>query len=197
MLKNREDIFDEQEQKSEKKKRIIEKQSVSREMGNSFAREMIFDNYSVDNYLYHINQYGLENTWINILKYVKYEGCNDFLNPINFGSLYELGLAEQDKSDKKKSGQYYTPYDVSKLMAGWLQDLEGENICDIGCGTGNLIMAYLELLKKEEVISLLENRRIYLYDFDKVAIKIAQYSIALTYGLEYLDNINVIYGDFL
>jgi len=158
---------------------------------------LLFKNYSIEKYIYHVNEFGLETTWAHILYHVQSTGCDDFLNPKNFGGLYEAGLAEMDKHDKKKSGQYYTPSDVSKLMAEWLFELEGLNICDVGCGTGNLILSYLELLDKKEVLSLLKDKRIYLYDFDKIAITISQYSIALLYGLDFLHNVNVIYGDFL
>lgn len=156
-----------------------------------------FEDYDVDKYIQHINKFGVEETWAQILNHVQTNGSDTFLNPRNFGELYEAGLAEIDKKDKKKSGQYYTPSDVSKLMATWLLDLDGLNVCDVGCGTGNLIISYLDLLKPEEVKSLLINKRIFLYDFDKIALTIAQYSIALLYGLEYLNNINTIYGDFL
>ena len=35
-------------------------------------------------------------------------------------------------------------------MSKWFQNLEGENICDVGCGTGNLILTYLEMIGKEK-----------------------------------------------
>lgn len=156
-----------------------------------------FDKYSIEKYIDDVNSIGLEKTWAHILYHVTKNGYSEFLSPINFGYLYETGLAEQDKNNKKKSGQYYTPSDVSKLMASWLFDLEGQNICDVGCGTGNLILSYLSLLKPSEVNQLLEDKCIYLYDFDKIAITIAQYSIALIYGIHHLNNINIVYGDFL
>lgn len=160
-------------------------------------RHYCFDKYEMSDYLYDVNSYGLEDTWAHILNYVKQCGENEFLNSQNFAKLYEIGLAELDKNKKKKSGQYYTPYDVSKLMASWLLESDGSNICDVGCGTVNLIMAYLDLLSKGNVENLLKNKKIYLYDFDKVALTIAQFTIAMRYGIQYLQNINTIYGDFL
>jgi len=35
----------------------------------------------------------------------------------NFTELYEIGLAVEDKTSKKKNGQYYTPDDVAYVMA--------------------------------------------------------------------------------
>lgn len=159
--------------------------------------EVSLKNYNAEKYIIHVNELGLEVIWAHILNHVQINGTDKFLNPNNFGAMYEAGLAELDKNDKKKSGQYFTPSDVSKLMASWLKELSGSNICDVGCGTGNLILAYLDLIGKKHTVELLKNRRVYLYDFDKVAITIAQYSIALIYGFEYLGNINIVYGDFL
>jgi len=153
--------------------------------------------YDFDKYLSHVSKYGLEVTWANILSYVKDNGQNEFLNTSNFGELYEAGLAEQDKGKKKKSGQYYTPLDVCNLMARWLYEIDGNNVCDVGCGTGNLILSYLDLIGRKKSLELLKHNRIYLYDFDRIAITIAKYSIAFLYGVNYLNNINVVYGDFL
>jgi len=164
---------------------------------NTTEDSLSFEEYNLDRYLSHVNKYGLETTWAHILNYLEHNNAKEFLNPQNFGEMYEIGLAELDKGKKKKSGQYYTPSDVSKLMATWLLELDGENICDVGCGTGNLILSFLDLIGKQEAQSLLRNKRIYLYDFDKVAITIAQYSIALLYGFDYLENINIVFGDFL
>lgn len=155
------------------------------------------EDYDINKYIKNVNEMGLEKTWANILLYVTNYGFNEFLNLNNFGNLYEVGLTEQDKKIKKQFGQYYTPLDVSKLMGTWLHELEGFNVCDVGCGTGNLINSYLSLLNKSDVKKLLDENRIYLYDFDKTAITIAQYSIALKYGIQYLNNINIICGDFL
>jgi type I restriction-modification system DNA methylase subunit len=154
-------------------------------------------NYNAEIYIEHVKAFGLESTWAQILHHVQLNGCNDFLNPGNFGVMYEAGLAENDKHKKKRSGQYFTPSDVSNLMSSWLSELKGANICDVGCGTGNLILAYLNQLKREEALSLIKGKRIYLFDYDHIAITIAQYSIALMYGIEYLEDINVVHGDFL
>lgn len=155
-----------------------------------------FNNYTIEKYIKDVNTYGLESLWTSILEYAL-TNTTSLLTVSNFGMLYEMGLAEQDKSSKKNSGQYFTPDDVSILMSNWFKRLKGENICDVGCGTGNLILAYLNEVGKNETERLLKEKKIYLYDFDKTALKIAQYSIAITYGIQHLNNINTIYGDFL
>ena len=156
-----------------------------------------FEGYSIEKYVKDVGKYGLEELWIGILQYALINNENKFLTPDNFGSLYELGLAEQNKHSKKKCGQYFTPEDVCNLMARWLVNLKGDNVCDVGCGTGNLILAYLKQIGQIEAKRLLAEKKIYLYDYDKLALKIAQYSIVLTYGKEYLNSINLILGDFL
>jgi len=180
----------------------------NKKINDSISRDLIglldsknihlkLNNYDLETYLCHVKQYGLEITWANILLHVKDNGQSVFLNTSNFGELYEAGLAEIDKGNKKKSGQYYTPLDVSNLMSTWLYEQDGINICDVGCGTGNLIISYLELLGFEKSLELLKYKRIFLYDFDKIAVTIAKYSIAFLYGIEFLENIKVVYGDFL
>jgi type I restriction-modification system DNA methylase subunit len=54
-----------------------------------------------------------------------------------------MGLAEENKIEKKNAGKYYTPDDVAIIMAQYLLELPGDNICDLCCGTGNLIFAVL------------------------------------------------------
>lgn len=177
---------------------MLQKENL-KEIGllNLSNNKIFFDDYSKEKYLEHIDEFGKETVWAHILDFIVRNGETDFLCSENFGEMYEAALALEDKKSKKKSGQYYTPKDVSKLMANWLIELDGENVCDVGCGTGNLILAYLENIGNNDAIELLENKKIYLYDFDKIALTIARYSIALKYGLKYLDNINTIYGDFL
>ena len=94
-------------------------------------------------------------------------------------------------------GKYYTPRDVSVVMSKWLKPLKGENICDVGCGTGNLILSYLDCLDKNEAIKLISNGNIYLYDMDNISLEICKYSIAIKYGKEYLNKIHTKNCDFL
>ncbi len=154
--------------------------------------------YTLDNYIKDIEIYGLEYTWANICEYVLTYGENaDFLTVSNFGEMYEIGLAIQDKQQKKENGQYYTPDDVAYVMSEWFDSLEGQNLCDVGCGTGKLILTYLDYIGKDKAHNLLNEGKVYLYDIDTVALKICKTALLLKYGKELKDKIHDIAGDFL
>lgn len=155
--------------------------------------------YTYDNYCDDIESLGLDKTWQNICKYLKHNGENvdGILQIDNFGELYEKGLAIADKNKKKSSGQYYTPDDVAVVMAKWLVNLKGDNICDVACGTGNLILTYLKLLGKTKAKEILSKNNLYLYDSDMTALNVCKSIILYTYGYEFEDNINIVCGDFL
>lgn len=156
------------------------------------------DKYTLEQYLEDIENDGLEVTWNSICDYVILYGEKDeFLNTNNFGEMYEIGLAIVDKQLKKESGQYYTPDDIALVMGKWLKKVDGYNICDVACGTGKLILTYLKMIGKKEATKLISEGRLYLYDFDKVALKICKTSIMIKYGIEYENEIHDIYGDFL
>jgi len=82
-------------------------------------------------------------------------------------------------------------------MAQELLTLPESNICDVCCGTGNLILALFNCLSKDKVVNLIKNKKIYLYDIDPIAIKICQYIIGALYGFENINNLQCITGDFL
>ena len=179
-------------------KEIRAKQSIAKvKLTNDDIQK--FSNYKLDDYVSDVEKNGLEATWTRICKF-EIEHLNnvpEFLNVKNFGELYEIGLATQDKIAKKKSGQYYTPDDVASIMSEWLLHCDGENVCDVACGTGKLILTYLDLLGYEESRKLIESGRLYLYDFDGVALLICKTAISIKYGLDISKNIHDIYGDFL
>ena len=107
----------------------------------------------------------------------------DFLNVKNFGEMYEIGLAVQDKIQKKNNGQYYTPEDVALIMSQWFDSLDGENICDVACGTGKLILTYLDFIGKEKTEKFLKRGKLYLYDFDATSLKISKTAIKIAITL--------------
>lgn len=154
--------------------------------------------YTIADYINDIEHYGLEKTWDLICRFVLQNGENkDFLNINNFGEMYEIGLALQNKQEKKNRGQYYTPNDVASVMSEWLNKQEGENVCDVGCGTGNLILSYLNFIGFKKARNLLENGNIYLYDFDRTALNICKTSLLLKYGIDLDNKINDRCVDFL
>lgn len=155
-------------------------------------------NYNLDVYVDDLTKIGLEKTWDYICEYILKYGENEcFLNISNFGEMYEIGLAVQDKIQKKKSGQYYTPDDVALVMANWLDKCEGENVCDVACGTGKLILTYLDIIGFDRAKNLIDNGHLYLYDFDHVALKICKTAIIMKYGINKPELIHDIYCDFL
>ena len=156
----------------------------------------MFTNYSIEKYKSDIDKYGLETVWLNILEYCKYNK-NNILNISNFGLLYEIGLAHTNKENKKENGVYYTPSDVADILSNYLIGLNGENICDVCCGVGNLVLSYLDKLGYDKARELIMGGYLYLYDIDELALAICKQSIAMVYGDDCLKYINCICGDFL
>ena len=138
-----------------------------------------------------IDKVGLSNAWDQILTTVF---PNEFFASNRLGGLYEDGLAYEDKIEKKAMGKYYTPIDVAEVMANYLLDLPGDNICDLCCGTGNLILAVLDAMEYSEAVSTLQHGHIYLYDIDETAMKICKAILVEKYG-SCANNVQMISGD--
>lgn len=159
---------------------------------------MLSSNYSIENYKQDIKKYGLKKTWHNLLEQIATkELISDIFTVENFGEIYEIGLECDNVISKKEMGKYYTPKDVAKIMSEWLIPLKGTKVCDVACGTGNLIISYLESIGNNEAYELISSGNIYLYDKDEIALEICKYGIAIKYGIELLDKINIIKCDFL
>lgn len=157
-----------------------------------------YQKYNLDDYIFDISNFGIEKTWNSICKNaINNNTFNDFLNVDNFAQLYEIGLAVVDKNLKKSSGIYYTPFDVSQILAKWFLDIDTYNVCDVGCGTGMLILTYLKLLGYNNSRKLILDKRLYLYDLDRVALNICKTIILVKYGHDLEAFINVINCDFL
>lgn len=186
-------LFDSFMEQDSKRKYSTVKISIPDEFKNKF------ENYNLDRYMSDIETYGLEKTWDYICQYVidNNKTLPAFLNISNLGELYEIGLAIQDKNLKKKNGQYYTPDDVAVVMSKWLEKCAGEAVCDVACGTGKLITTYLDLIGYEAARELISSGKLYLYDFDNVALKICRTILAVKYGLDIANSINDIFCDFL
>ena len=159
-----------------------------------------YQKYNLEIYKQDVINLGLKETWANLNYYIlnyNIDNQNKFLNIANLAKLYELGLALENKENKKDNGQYYTPDDVATVMANWFKDLKGENVCDVGCGTGKLILTYLDIIGKKNAINLIKNGKLFLYDIDETALSICKTILLTEYGKELSQYIHAIHCDFL
>ena len=182
------DVDEEQDNSSNFTLKLLDTESLNR-----------LKKYKLEEYTKDIETIGVKETWDEICSFIleHYNDADGFLKNSDFGQLYEMGLAIEDKNKKKSSGQYYTPEDVAAVMADWLCGLEAENVCDVACGTGNLILKYLEIIGKNKAEKLIADGKLYLYDYDKTALQICKTSILLKYGIQFKDFIHDIHCDFL
>lgn len=137
---------------------------------------------TIEKYHSLIDKNGLEEVWkknCELLKNLTPEVFSEkYFDYNELGWLYENGLAYTNKISKKEMGKYYTPNDVSNLMAQFLfENDDNKVLADTGCGTGNLILAALEY---SDVIE-----EIHLYDLDEVAINICEAKIICKYKNKY------------
>ena len=56
------------------------------------------------------------------------------------GNAYEYLIKNLAATSGKKAGEFYTPPEVSDLIAELLEPQEGDEICDPACGSGSLLM---------------------------------------------------------
>ena len=56
------------------------------------------------------------------------------------GNAYEFLIERFAASAGKKAGEFYTPAEVSELIAELVQPREGDSICDPACGSASLLM---------------------------------------------------------
>lgn len=140
-----------------------------------------------------IDKVGLQAAWDQILSSIF---PNDFFAPDRLGGLYEDGLAYENKIEKKAMGKYYTPIDVAEIMSKYLLNLPGDNICDLCCGTGNLILAVLDTMDFNTAVNTLKEGKVYLYDIDITAINICKAILVNKYG-DCAKNVNIVNGDCL
>ncbi|ACF07447.1 Probable type I restriction enzyme BthVORF4518P M protein [Metamycoplasma arthritidis] len=163
------------------------------------------EDFTLDFYKAMINELGLSKTWNKILEFITDKtieelSFNKLLSFHNLGELYEIGLAHSNKIAKKDMGKYYTPQDVSRVMAELLLENEITSIADVGCGTGNLIIEVLDMMKAikgVDPIDFILKGKLYLYDEDKLALKICLKKIDVLLRANVSSSINVILGDFL
>lgn len=64
------------------------------------------------------------------------------------GNAYEYLIANFAAGAGKKAGEFYTPAEVSQLMAELIDPQPGERICDPACGSGSLLIKCGNQVKK-------------------------------------------------
>ncbi|MDQ2639399.1 MAG: type I restriction-modification system subunit M [Pseudomonadota bacterium] len=65
------------------------------------------------------------------------------------GNAYEFLIKNFASSSGKKAGEFYTPPEVSTLMARLMAPREGDEICDPTCGSGSLLMKCGRLIREQ------------------------------------------------
>jgi type I restriction enzyme M protein len=64
------------------------------------------------------------------------------------GNAYEFLIKNFASTSGKKAGEFYTPPEVSQLMAMLMDPQEGDEICDPTCGSGSLLMKCGRLVRE-------------------------------------------------
>lgn len=64
------------------------------------------------------------------------------------GNAYEFLIKNFASTSGKKAGEFYTPPEVSTLMARLMSPQEGDEICDPTCGSGSLLMKCGRLVRE-------------------------------------------------
>ena len=64
------------------------------------------------------------------------------------GNAYEFLIKTFASTSGKKAGEFYTPPEVSQLMALLVDPQEGDEICDPTCGSGSLLMKCGQLVRQ-------------------------------------------------
>lgn len=171
-------------------------------MGYKVEAALLSHGFNLNKYEETVLEYGLSDVWNFLTSYLIENGVDAFSKNIvdfyDIGRLYEIGLAIENKYSKKEAGKYYTPRDVSKLMADLLIENNQLNcVADVGCGCGNLIIEVLSKIKErslDEFNNVISN--LYLFDLDKTAINICKARITAMFGVD-ANSINDVCGDFL
>jgi len=97
---------------------------------------------------FNTDKLGQEKQKNDILRHILEDFGKDILNlrPSRVGSLdiignaYEYLIKHFAAGSGKSAGEFYTPPEVSDLLATILDPQEGDQICDPACGSGSLLM---------------------------------------------------------
>lgn len=102
------------------------------------------------------NKLGDEHQKNDILRHLLEDFCRPELDlrPSRVGALdvignaYEFLIKHFASTSGKKAGEFYTPPEVSSLMARLMDPQEGDDICDPTCGSGSLLMKCGRLIRE-------------------------------------------------
>jgi len=104
---------------------------------------------------FNTDKLGQEKQKNDILRHLLEDFGKDILNlrPSRVGSLdiignaYEYLIKHFAAGSGKSAGEFYTPPEVSDLLAAILDPKEGDQICDPACGSGSLLMKCGRLIR--------------------------------------------------
>lgn len=104
---------------------------------------------------FNANKLGDEAQKNDILRHLLEDFAKPELNlrPSRIGSLdvignaYEFLIKNFASTSGKKAGEFYTPPEVSRLMALLMEPRAGDEICDPTCGSGSLLMKCGQLVR--------------------------------------------------
>lgn len=66
------------------------------------------------------------------------------------GNAYEFLIKNFASTSGKKAGEFYTPPEISQLIALLVNPMRGDKICDPTCGSGSLLMKCGQLIRQRE-----------------------------------------------
>lgn len=164
-----------------------------------------------------IGLYGLESAWKSFLrervrnsgKSFRYilksralagtaRAPSDLLAGLSVGEvsvLYEYGLAYSDRRKRKQDGQYFTPDDVARFLAGHAKRFPGDTVWIDPCsGVGNLSYWLAKRAKNPEDFV---QKRLYLVDLDPLALLTARVLFTLAFQKKRRDLFNKLESRFL
>lgn len=106
------------------------------------------------------------------------------------GNAYEFLIKHFAATSGKKAGEFYTPPEVSQLIAELVNPQEGDEICDPACGSASLLMKCARLIKER-----FDNRKYALYGQEAIGSTWALAKMNMFLHAE--DNHRIEWGDTL